>query len=309
MEIVYRWEAVVRMILTLMVGCGGGTVEDDDDGGGLLLGDSDAPTMTDCTGWLASSQADSILHACSTEEYRNNLLASGGAVFPVGDGRYYTAWFPPDWDGQTVIYAAHGSSGCADMMSDLFAQASQGAYAVLSLQYRTAGGEDYDSAEILYDNLTTLHDEVALRCPIEAATGVYYGYSRGGGRGYDIGGLDAAGAGLFEAVLIDSGTNSLSQLSGWGDEALADERFWLWCGSRDIAPTDSSRTTCEVMEEDMAPWITDRGGALDALVEESGGCHGIFFGDCDTNCGNCKRRTAADLGESLPMMFDYIDGL
>ena len=297
------------MFLVLMMGCGSSTVEDDDDGGGIILSDPGAPTMADCTEWLAESQADSIPHACSTEEYRSTLIATGGAVYPVGDGRYYTAWFPPDWDGQTVIYAVHGSSGCADMMSDLFAQTSQGAYAVLSLQYRTAGDVDYDSAETLYDNLTDLHEAVAVRCPIDTATGVYYGYSRGGGRAYEIGGIDAAGADLFEAILIDSGTNALSQLTSWGDTALTDERFWLWCGSRDIAPTDSSRTTCDVMSEDMVPWITDHSGTLDALVEEAAGCHGIFFGDCDADCGNCRRRNAENLGDSLPMMFDYIDGL
>ena len=201
------------MFLVLMMGCGSSTVEDDDDGGGIILSDPGAPTMADCTEWLAESQADSIPHACSTEEYRSTLIATGGAVYPVGDGRYYTAWFPPDWDGQTVIYAVHGSSGCADMMSDLFAQTSQGAYAVLSLQYRTAGDVDYDSAETLYDNLTDLHEAVAVRCPIDTATGVYYGYSRGGGRAYEIGGIDAAGSDLFEAILIDSGTNALSQLT------------------------------------------------------------------------------------------------
>ena len=63
------------------------------------------------------------------------------------------------------------------------------------------------------------------------------------------------------------------------------------------------------MSEDMVPWITDHSGTLDALVEEAAGCHGIFFGDCDADCGNCRRRNAENLGESLPMMFDYIDGL
>ncbi|MFT5682867.1 MAG: hypothetical protein ACI8RZ_003791 [Myxococcota bacterium] len=309
MRVVYRWEADVRMILLTMVGCGGGTTDDDDDGGGLILGDdSNAPSMEDCASWLADSQADSLPHECSTDEYRNHLLATGGAVFPVGDGRYYTAWFPLDWDGQTVIYAVHGSMGCADMMTDLFTAASLGSYAVLSVQFRTEGAEDYDDADTLYDNLTALHQEAATHCPIEVATGVYYGYSRGGARGYDIAAIDAVGAGLFDAVVIDSGTSNLSQLAGWDTESLSGERLWLWCGSRDIAPTDSSRTTCDVMSEDMAPWVTDHAGTLDALVEEEGGCHGIFFGDCDVDC-NCKRRNTDDLGESLPMLFDYIDGL
>jgi hypothetical protein len=56
MEIVYRWEAAVRMILVLMMGCVGGAVEDDDDGGGLVLGGDDEPDMADCAAWLAESE-------------------------------------------------------------------------------------------------------------------------------------------------------------------------------------------------------------------------------------------------------------
>ena len=63
------------------------------------------------------------------------------------------------------------------------------------------------------------------------------------------------------------------------------------------------------MEEDMAPWIASRSGVVDALVEEDGGCHGMFFTDCDANCDSCRRRTRDNLGDSLPMLFDYIDGL
>ena len=300
----------MRLTLALMISCGSAIDDEDDGGEGIVIGGGGAdPTMADCMDWLAQSQSVDIPHQCSTDEYRGIVEALGGAIFPVGTDRYYVAWFPQDWDGASVIYAVHGSIGCAEMMADLFAEAASGRYAVLALQFVSQGSQDYDDEATLYDNLQAMHAEAAEHCPVERARRVYYGYSRGGGRGYGLAARDAEAAALLDAVVIDSGTSTLAALSGWGDESLRESRFWLWCGTRDPDPIDSSRTTCAVMEEDMEPWIASRSGTVDALVQEEGGCHGMFFTDCDANCDSCRRRGRDNLGPSLPLLFDYIDGL
>lgn len=54
------------------------------------------------------------------------------------------------------------------------------------------------------------------------------------------------------------------------DDALAGARFWMWCGENDISTVDPNRMTCDVMEDDMQPYVENHGGQVDALVKEEG---------------------------------------
>ena len=302
----------MRVVVLLLSGCSliscTGKIAEDDEEEALILPES-TPTMADCRAWLAEDASATVDHLCPSDAYRETLGLLDGAVFPLGNSRYYTAWFPPGWDEEGVIFAVHGSAGCAEMMTDLFAATAQDRYAVVAVQFGEASSQTYDDEDTLYANLKTAYDEVAAHCPIADTPRAYFGYSRGAGRAFGVSLRDATDAGLFDAFIADSGTNSTSLLAGWDADTLSESRFWMWCGTRDPDPIDSTRTTCEVMEQDMAPWVEAHSGAVDALIQEDGGCHGMFFTDCDAACGNCRRRTAEDLGESLPLLFSYLDGL
>lgn len=299
----------MRMVMLLLVGCGGES-EDDDEEVGINVGGPDAlPSMEDCRDWLAQSQASTIAHQCLSDDYRSTLQILEGAVFPLSSDRYYTAWFPPGWDGSGVVVTVPGSQGCPEMMTDLFAGTAQDSYAIISVQLGIPAAEVYDDEDTLYANLQAAHAEVAEHCPIASSPVAYHGFSRGAGRAYGVSLRDAEGAQLFDTFVVDSGTNTTSLLSGWSADTLSESRFWMWCGARDPDPIDSSRMLCEVMEQDMAPWIEAHSGTVDALIEEEGACHGMFFFDCDSACDNCRRRTADNLGPSLPLLFDYLDSL
>ena len=81
----------------------------------------------------------------------------------------------------------------------------------------------------------------------------------------------------------------------------------MWCGENDISTVDPGRMTCEVMEEDMRPYVESHGGQVDALIREEGAGHGMFEGCVTDPDPDCTPRTADNLGPSLPLLFEYIE--
>ena len=311
MDMVWSQRAGRVVVLGALLGCGDKTSESDPGGPGLL--DSAVPQadLTACREWLATGSAPEVETGCAAtgEDWRALFLAAGGAIFPVGAGRYYGVWLPDGWQpGTPLIYVVHNTEGCAEQLFDIWRSAGQD-YGLVLLQYRSAGAADFDDDRTVYDNLSVAHAAVGEHCPVEGSSRVYYGFSRGAARGYGVSVLDTAGMGFLDAYVIDSGVLPGSSLSGYSSGAMADTRYWMWCGSEDVDPTNASRPMCETMREDMAEAVVRLGGSVDALIEEEGGCHGMFFYDCDESCSNCRRRQADSLGESLPQLFSYIDGL
>ena len=59
-------------------------------------------TIAECRQWLASSQDLNTPIACADWDFFcEKFFEFDGGAFPIGDGRYYLAWFPKNWDNIT----------------------------------------------------------------------------------------------------------------------------------------------------------------------------------------------------------------
>ncbi|MFQ6102429.1 MAG: MBL fold metallo-hydrolase [Anaerolineae bacterium] len=273
------------------------------------------PTMEECRQWLASSEELTVPIACPTWSFfRDELFERGGGVFPVGDGRYYLALFPDDWETVTdrkVIVSLHGTGGCAEWMLNHWYQTSSPAHswALVALQFYDPQVQEYDDDEVIYQNLEAGLNDLQAHCPIAGSDVFYHGFSRGAAQSFPVAIRDQAGDRLFAAFIADSGCSGLDYptLRDAPADALAGARFWMWCGQNDVSTVDPGRMTCDVMEEDMRPYLESHGGQVDALIREEGAGHGMFSGCVDENDSHCTPRTAENLGPSLPLLFEYIE--
>jgi len=273
------------------------------------------PTMEECHQWLASSEELTVPIACPDWSFfRDELFERGGGVFPVGDNRYYLALFPDDWETVTdrkVIVSLHGTGGCAEWMLNHWYQTSWPAHSwvLVALQYYDPRTNEYDDDEIIYQNLGAVLDELQAHCPIAGSDVFYHGFSRGSAQSFPVAIRDRAGRQAFAAFIADSGCAGLDHptLRNAPADALDGARFWMWCGENDISTVDPGRMTCEVMEEDMRPYVESHGGQVDALIREEGAGHGMFEGCVTDPDPDCTPRTADNLGPSLPLLFEYIE--
>ena len=72
-------------------------------------------------------------------------------------------------------------------------------------------------------------------------------------------------------------------------------------------PAVEEPTMCDVMQEDMRPYVEEHGGGVDALIQEEGAAHGMFSGCTAEDDADCTPRKAGSLGPSLPLVFEYIE--
>jgi beta-lactamase superfamily II metal-dependent hydrolase len=271
--------------------------------------------MEGCRQWLASSEELTVPIACPDWSFfRDELFARGGGIFPVGDNRYYLALFPDDWETVTdrkVIVSLHGTGGCAEWMLNHWYQTSWSAHswALVALQYYDPGASQYDDDEIIYQNLEAVLDDLHTHCPIAGSDIFYHGFSRGSAQSFPVAIRDRAGRQAFAAFVADSGCSGLDYptLRNAPHDALSGARFWMWCGENDISTVDPGRMTCDVMQEDMRPYIESHEGQVDALVREEGAGHGMFDGCVTDPDPDCNPHTADNLGPSLPLLFEYIE--
>ena len=276
---------------------------------------SEEPTWAECRQWLAASAETDVPIACPDWAFfRDELFKRGGGVFPVGSDRYYLVWFPDDWENvadRKLIVSLHGTGGCAEWMLNHWYQTSSAdhSWALVALQYYDRRSKQYDDDAVIYQNLRALWTELQNHCPVAGSRLFYHGFSRGSAQSFPIAVRDRAGDQLFAAFIADSGCAGLDYptLRDAPADALAGARFWLWCGENDVSTVDPDRMTCEVMEQDMRPFIESHGGQVDALVREAGSGHGMFDGCTQEGDSNCSPRTAAELGPSLPALFEYIE--
>jgi predicted esterase len=271
--------------------------------------------MEQCRQWLASSQELTVPIACADWSFfREELFKRGGGAFPVGEGRYYLVWVPDDWEtvaNRRVILSLHGTGGCAEWMLNHWYQTSSATHSwvLVALQYYDPETRRYDDDAVIYRNLVAALDELQAHCPLAGSDIFYHGFSRGSAQSFPVAVRDRAGRRLFAAFIADSGCASLEYptLQNVPADGLAGARFWMWCGENDVSTVDPTRMTCDVMEEDMRPYVEGHGGQVDALVREEGAGHGMFSGCVEEGDAQCTPRTADDLGPSLPLLFEYIE--
>ncbi len=331
--------ALLVLLYLMSLSCSGGVrVKDQDAGGGDVIAETPIPdpgptvepvtktpvpqreptisrrepTMEDCRHWLTSSEELTVPIACPDWSFfRAELFKRGGGVFPVGEGRYYLAWFPDNWDTITdrkVIISLHGTGGCAEWALNQWYQATSHTWALVAMQYYDPESGHYDDDRVIYENLQSVLDDLKAHCPVAGSDVFYHGFSRGSAQSLPVAIRDRADRQIFSAFIADSGCSGpgYPTLQNQPADALAGARFWMWCGENDVSTVDPSRMTCEVMDEDMRTYIEAHGGQVDALIREEGGWHGMF-NDCDAEGHNCVTRKAENLGPSLPVLFEYIE--
>ncbi len=248
-----------------------------------------APTLASCRAWLQENHSlDYPGHGCQEQaDVLNSVADQGGSVIPLQDDRFFIARFPDNWEQQahkTLIVTLHGSGGCAERLYQWWSRpAAERGYALVALQYARADatteeGYAFDDADQIYDNLRTVFAELEAHCPLDDATVVYHGFSRGSARSFEIALLDRAadGMGVFDAFLSDSGTGFAETggempdyLETAGPDAYQGARFWLYCGGK-----DHEGKTCEGMKR-MGPLLEERGATVDTYRYAPGG-HGVF---------------------------------
>ncbi len=285
------------------------------NGGALSASAQEAPTLETCTAWLRENQVQPSVtfanHSCEEPGQLAALdtaLQAGAGVIPLGEERFFIAWFPPNWDELTdrkIIFSLHGSGGCAERLSDWWLRASTGrGYAIVALQYAEIGADGeavFDDSETVYANLTTAYETLRTHCPLDDTVAVLHGFSRGSEEIYHQAMLDYGedGQHLFSAFIADSGAGFVMSggrepafIHDGGPDLFGGAHFWLYCGG-----FDHEGRTCEGMER-MQPLLEQHGAVVDELYTYPQGGHGIL----PTTQGGRPSRALLDF-------FEYVDGV
>jgi hypothetical protein len=302
---------VMLAVILLGLACSGDSKDGIDSGAGFD-GPGESATMEGCTDWLAQRHDPSLPMACSGREgeldWRAEMLAAGATIFPIGDQRYGLIWLPDEWTpGDPLLYIIHNSDGCPEQFVTLWdnVRESQG-YGFVAVSYREPGSSTYDDEPVIYDNLSAIHGELVDNCPVKSSAKAYYGFSRGAGRAYGVSFLDRAASQPFlDGYIIDSGTTRINPVSA-EDGILDGARYWLWCGGRDPDPVNKGALVCDTMRDDHIPTLQSFGGET-TLIEDTQGCHGMFF-SCEETCDDCRLRKDSSEGD-FPKVFDFLQSL
>jgi len=258
---------------------------------------SEEPTMDLCRAWLdTSTDLNYPNHYC--EDYSQVLLAveeNGGGIIPIGQNRFFIAYFPENWDileERIIIIALHGSGGCAEAcFKNMFEHISKRGYALLALQWAEGDPIIYDSKDTIYQNLGYVLNEINQNCPIKGSHIFLYGFSRGSACLYELAVFDRASNGrkTFTAFLADSGAWSADELGpptvtcvrdAGLTQAYAGAHFWAYCGGQDNTTGTFSPTMCE-NQINATQFVEEHGGTIDQLVQSPTGGHGLFPPDLD----------------------------
>jgi len=311
---------VLLFSLLLLSGfsCVGSEKPDDaDDNAG---GDDDTisePDFAHCSEWLASSwELDVPDVACSagwTNGYdgiREDIRDIGGGIFPIGNNRYFIAWFPEDWEeaeNRTLVISLHGSCDCPeDIWQGWYEMSPHHSYALMALQFLDPSAIDLEEADdvlIVYKNLETIIELLQENCPVDGSKTFLYGLSRGSILSFSLAVLDRAesGLGAFTAFISDSGAWRLEYPPPWAiqnvidsddREAFSGARFWMYYGLMDPSPLEQAERM-----ENAKQFVEDYGGVVDRLFVDPEGIHGMFS----------KRLPKAQPTEAVLELFEYME--
>ncbi len=262
------------------------------------------PTMADCNSWMrANHVVDYPNHDCTKfATILNELEANQAAAIPVGTNRFFIVWFPQNWEqiqNQKLITIIHGSEACAEGRFDNWFDFSDD-YALVALQYaenESAVDPTYDSADTIYENLGSTFEQLEQNCPIQNATVIYDGFSRGAAFSFQIAlkDVDQSGMHKFTSFIADSGSGITdpNNLPFYFDNVdYMGSRFWLYC-----ANNTAEGLSCSKMEftKDLLP---QNNAQVDAYYVDDGGYHGIFYG-----------HTAGQPDDAINALMNYVQSL
>jgi len=302
---------ILAVLLAFTLACNKGGSSSSANGGDDDDGQSE-PSFTQCLEWMASSAgADLPPIGCpSWPDIRDDILADGGGIFPIGDNMYFIVWFPNGWEDvehRTIIFSIHGTIGCAEaVFSDWYLMTQGRSYALVALQHYDPSAppdEQYDEDYEIYDNLGTIIDLLHENCPVSGSRVFLHGFSKGSAMTFPIAVRDRASDGrkAFSAFISDSGAwppngqmyPTLREVVEQDDrDAFGGARFWMYCGEQDY---DHGYCMCVEMEN-AEQFVTDYGGTVDRLYEDPNGTHGIF-----------TDQQPDDPSDAILALFDYID--
>jgi len=249
-------------------------------------------------------------HCDKYDDVVQTIVDAGGGVIPVGNNRFYMAWFPEHWgqdDQATLIITLHGSGGCAEsQMENWYEMTASRSYAIVALQY--AEGEkpfndQWDDAPVVYQNLSSTIEQLRQHCPLNDANVFVHGFSRGSARTFELAVLDQARAGMgaVDAFIADSGAWTLGKqgppvvrAAEDDPEAYLGARYWMYCGEQDNV---NGFPMCDAMTV-AHQYVLERGGTVDEFYRDPNGGHGMFH-----------ERDLEHPGPVLPKLFEYIDSL
>ncbi len=274
--------------LVVVSSCGSSEKSEDSSEVAEAPATSGEPTWSECTTWLSAEPYTATDTVCqnSIERELEQLESDSPRAIPLASGRTAIVWLPEDWSDRanpSVLTVLHGTVGCAEAMFSDARWAFGDTHAVLALPHKLADGTFVDADAIYADYLDAI-GQLEAACPTAGATQLLYGLSRGGLRAVLVAGYDRASEQRFSGTVSDSGT---SPNGGLNPPTFDGARYLLWCGEYDPDPVQPERTTCEVMQSDMAPRL-ERGNAIvDDVIVGAGACHGMFTWDCESDCSAC----------------------
>jgi hypothetical protein len=260
--------------------------------------------------WIeAAHQARYEGHGCDRQAATlRQVRDEGGGVIPLGDNRFFIAWFPPSWENhpdRRLVVTLHGNGGCAERMFTFWHRtASLHDYGFIALQYAeesSRGRYRFDDSRAIYRLLRRALGILRRHVPLEGVPLILHGFSRGSARVFELAAMDRAPGGMhaFSAFIADSGTvfpEYRGRLSPYleriGPDAYAGARFWLYCGGR-----DHGGRTCRGLAR-MARFVRAHSGTVDTLYRYPPGGHGIFL------TGGLHRQSPP-----LEALFSYINSL
>jgi len=248
-----------------------------------------------CDAWLEASPHAPSETLCDNPVDRalDQIQQDGVRAVPLPSGRTSLIWIPDDWftrSERSALVLIHGSVGCPEGIYGNARLVFGDEHALISLSFAQPDGT-YLESESLQADLDATVAELEGACPMTDTTWMLYGLSRGGLRATQLGARDRMGPRRMSGVVVDSGTAPNRQLQGL---SFAGARFLFWCGANDPDPVQEGRYTCEVMTDDVVPFLMDSGALIDDVLIGEDACHGMYEWDCSADCERCAGQAGID---------------
>jgi hypothetical protein len=233
----------------------------------------------------AANASELLERARQADPRRYQFAIDRGAdIKATADGRsFFLAWYP---EGTTeeqrppTIVTLHGSESWAfDEFLLWYPHLLERGYGIVALQWWFGGGsgpEDYYQPQDLYRVLDLALDGEEIR----TAGAMLHGFSRGSANSYGLVALDSESGRRYFALTVANAGGAAADFpinqdiarGRFGPQPFAGSHWVMYCGGQDPNP---ARDGCEGMRAARG-FVSQFGGAIDALIEDPDGGHGGF---------------------------------